>query len=96
MYVINEDGSNYIAVVEPTVYSSYRDHRRDKKSDLSILKIVNAHTVVIMEVKLSVNNPINSNDKDKLAQFYETRLIWLKEGRKYTQVRSNISSTKTA
>ena len=40
-----------------------------------------------MEVKLSVNNPINSDDKDKLAQlFYETRLIWLKEGCRYTHV----------
>ena len=37
-----------------------------------------------MEVKLSVNYPINSDDKDNLAQlFYEAFLMWSQEKRGY-------------
>ena len=67
--------------VYATVLEDVDDSRRNKHADCSIVKITNARTVCIMEMKLAVSElNLNASDEDGLAQlFLETIYLYRKE-----------------
>lgn len=60
---------SYKLLIYPTVHSNESDHWRDKKADYSVIKIQNARTCLVMELKLGVFENLFSM-KDVLAQAF--------------------------
>ena len=62
--------------VFPVIHSCLEDRKHDKKSDYVIMKVINARTLIVIELKLDVGNSLTGADKDHLAQlFYEAHLV---------------------
>ena len=73
---------HYRFTIFPIIFPVEKDHRRDKKSDFVVLKIVNKRTLVIIELKLSVGTDITGGDKDNISQLlYEAYLVCKKESK---------------
>ena len=73
--------------IDPIVFKHPTDGRKDKKSDSTIIRIVNKRTVVVIELKLEVCAAITGGAKDNLAQlFYEGKLVCETEKKNYTKL----------
>ena len=66
---LNKKKPVYKFEVEPVVRKE-QNSRYNKKADYSIFKIWNRKTYIMIEVKLSVSNPLKASDKNSLAQLF--------------------------
>lgn len=69
----------------PVVYGYEGNHKKDKRSDYIMLRLLNHRTVLIMELKLSAT--MTPQGKDDIAQlFAEASLIYEEEGQLYEKL----------
>lgn len=83
--------------VKPVVFSD-KDSRKNKRSDLSIIRIYNKRTFALVECKLAVNTVLTADHKtvkDLSQLFLEARYVYVAEGKTGDKMIVSLSDAKT-
>lgn len=71
-----EDGRKSFQFRVLPVLKEAKDKRKSQKSDYVIIRLINEKTILLIELKRSVGNPLSEDDNDNLAQlFYEAIVV---------------------